>query len=1040
MKKSLIVIGLMAASVSAQADWYFRGTSNGWAATPMEQVSSSTYQSCQTFANGDSNGGPRFKIDRFGDWSENYPAQDVVVGANQSYNIVFDSSSHSLTVDAVASCEEGGFAKVFPSLYFRGTPNSWTTTPMELVADNTWQLTVTLDGQANQRFKLDVNGDWTHNYGDDGADGSLERTGADIFTSATGPYKLTVNDSSLSYTLVPDGETNLPPQAVIDPSGTITVAPGTEVTFSGADSSDADGVIAEYLWSTGETSDVISVTFDTVGTQTVSLTVTDDDGAKATATVTVEVQAENGWFFRGTPNSWGTTALQPLGDHIWQASISFDGQTNQRFKFDRFGDWSENYGDTNADGLLELGGGDIMTSVTGLYTVELNDSTMRYSLTPEICTDCPAPVDTLGAVYSAESTTFSIWSPDHSDVKVRVAGNLYPLSRVDNFNGYSDVYQTKVEGDLYLQEYSFLINGIEVRDPYGKMAKPGTGANAVNIVMDMAQTEPVGGWATRPALVEREDAVIYEVHVRDFTIDSSSGVSADKRGKYLGLVEAGTNYDGLATGIDHLKELGVTHVQLLPVYDFGTCDGLPDSDPCYNWGYDPRNYNVPEDRYSATPLDYENRAREFKTMVNEFHKAGIRVVMDVVYNHTYANEMFENISDSYYTDIDLSNTGNSINADVPMVSRMIQDSLEYWVDEYGIDGFRFDLIGIFSYQEVEKWGRHLNATFPDRNLLLYGEPWNGYATDPLEAQRVRYGTTRFMAEEHVGVFNGAYREALKGSNDGTATAYMFNNVAPADNGWAIYDGLRGSPYDPNDGRNGTWFRNYTADPEQSINYISAHDNFGLWDKVYLSLSSNVVQNESHQVLSLTPPADLSYPKRVVNFGMGMVLTSQGIPFLHAGDEFLRTKTSNEQMWNASAWNYGEHAGAHNSYNSPDSFNSIKWHNKADNAATFAYFKDLIALRRNHAGLRMNSNAEIAQYMSVSRPDSNAGQLVTAHITDPSDSHNLFVVYNSGNNQSVSLPAGSWTQVANATGASQQSGLSGTVTVEGTAVTVFSQSR
>src|SRR5690606_18177174 len=203
-------------------------------------------------------------------------------------------------------------------------------------------------------------------------------------------------------------------------------------------------------------------------------------------------------------------------------------------------------------------------------------------------------------------------------------------------------------------------------------------------------------------------------------------------------------------------------------------------------------------------------------------------------------EMFEKISSKYYTPTDLSGTGNSIDADQPMVSRLIQDSLDYWVDEYGIDGFRFDLIGVFSYAEVERWGHHLNTKYADRNLLLYGEPWNGYAGDPKEGQRVRYGTTRFMAEEHVGVFNGAFREAIKGNNDGTATAYMFNNTGAADSGWSIYDGLRGSPYNANDARNGTWFRNFAADPEQSINYISAHDNFGLWDKIYLSLATNVV--------------------------------------------------------------------------------------------------------------------------------------------------------------------------------------------------------
>lgn len=854
----LLLTGLSLVSSQVYADWYFRGTPNGWNADAMNQLDSNHYQTCQYFADGDSNGSPRFKLDRFGDWQQSIPVQDYVVSANQHYQIDFYADSQTINATQVSSCAAGNFSQ----LYFRGTANDWVATPMTQISANTWSVDVYFDGQSQQRFKFDVTGDWSQNYGDNNADGVLEVAGDDIYTSVTGNYRITVNNQSLAYTL----------QALDAPCGS--------------------------------------------------------------------------------------------------------GCTN-----------------------------------------------------------------TLGAEYQSDHTTFSIWSPDSSQVTVTVNGQDYPLSRVSDFNGYTNVYQTSVSGDLNLAEYTFKINGIPVRDPYGKMAKPGTGdQEAVNIVMDMSRTAPDGGWAERPQLLNREDAVIYEVHVRDFSISPTSGVSTAKQGKFMGLVEPGTRYNGAKTGLDHLVELGVTHVQLLPVFDYATCDGLPDSDPCYNWGYDPRNYNVPEDRYSQVATDYQARAKEFKTMVNEFHKAGIRVIMDVVYNHTYAKEMFEAISPSYYTETDLSGTGNSIDADVPMVSRMIQDSLTYWVEEYGIDGFRFDLIGIFSHAEVEKWGRYLNERFPERNLLLYGEPWNGYAYDAKEGERVRYGTTHQMVEEHVGVFNGAYREALKGSNDDTRTGYMFNNLAGSDNGWSIYDGLRGSAYDPNDSRNGTWFRNYAADPEQSINYISAHDNFGLWDKVYLSLASGVSQNSSHQILSLTPPADLGYAKRVVNFGAGMILTSQGIPFIHAGDEFLRTKTRDEQMDNADAWNYGDHGGTHNSYNAPDSFNSIKWQRKVDNAASFAYFRDLMALRKAHPGLRMTSNQDIASYMSVTRPDAFGGQLITGYIRYPSDTHNLFVVYNSGNNQSITLPAGNWTRVADASGAVSVGGLSGQTLVEGTAVTVFTQPR
>ncbi|MGY5451624.1 alpha-amylase family glycosyl hydrolase [Agarivorans sp. MS3-6] len=1023
MNKTTIFIGLMLATSSAQADWFYRGTSNGWETKALEVVSATEFKTCQTFGDND----PRFKIDRFGDWNEAYPTADVRVTANKSYDIRFFSDSKNITTTEVTSC--GDVEPPADSWFYRGTSNGWATTAMTST-DNVNFCTTQTFANNDPRFKIDHFGDWNEAY----------PTG-DFTVSGNASYDICFNSSSKAITATPvDAEDTQAPTVSANPAaGTYTEAQQISVSVSdNQDSAPAIYCTTDGSIPTAASAPCNEVSFSAtdVVTEGVDLSLKvfaiDASGNSSVSSFDYTIAQATGdtWYFRGTSNDWQTTLMASTGGDNYCTTQSF-GSNNPRFKIDHFGDWTENYPTA-----------DVSVEANSTYKICFNAASKAVTTEKEACvTDCGTSTETLGAVYSATETTFSIWSPEHSNVKVKVDGIEHNLQPVGDFAGYSQVYQTSVAGDLHLKPYTFSINGVQVRDPYGKMVQPGTGDyEAINIVMDMTRTDPVGGWATRPNLVEREDAIIYEVHVRDFTIDASSGVSAGNNGKFLGMVEAGTTFNGVKTGIDHLKELGVTHVQLLPVYDFATCDGLPDSNPCYNWGYDPRNFNVPEERYSSVPTDYEARAREFKTMVNEFHKAGIRVVMDVVYNHTFDDEMFENISGQYYTATDLSGTGNSINADVPMVSRMIQDSLEFWVEEYGIDGFRFDLIGIFSYQEVEKWGRHLNNKFADRKLLIYGEPWNGYATDPLEGQRVRYGTTHNMVDEHVGVFNGAFRESLKGSNDDTRTGYMFNNVAAAESGWAIYDGFKGSPYNPNDGRNSTWFRNYAADPEQSINYISAHDNFGLWDKVYLSTASNVQQDSSHQVISFNPPSDLGYAKRVVNFGMGMVLTSQGIPFIHAGDEFLRTKTNNQQINSPSAWNYGAHGGTHNTYNAPDSFNAIRWGNKADNAATFNYFKQLIALRRNHAGLRMNTTQEIDQYLTVSRPDQFGGQVITGHITDPSDSHNLFIVYNSGNNQTVSLPAGSWSKVADASGAVQSATVSGNAFVEGSAVTLFTQAQ
>ncbi|XOV81131.1 MAG: alpha-amylase family glycosyl hydrolase [Aestuariibacter sp.] len=833
MQKSTLLLALMVTSHIASADWYFRGTPNSWGTAAMTNEGNNIYSTCQTFASGDGGGGPRFKIDRFGDWSENYPTSDYTVSANTSYVIEFDAISHNITTNAVSDCNSGGYASQFSQLHFRGTPNGWSTTSMTLVDDFTWQTTINFDGQSNQRFKLDVSGDWSQNYGDNNADGTLEQSGADIYTSVTGDYLVTVNDQNLTYSLSP-----------------------------------------------------------------------------ATA-----------------------------------------------------------------------------------------------------CTsNCAVAVDMLGAEYSPTETTFSIWSPDHSDVKVSVDGQVHTLVKVPNFNGYTDIYQVTVAGDLHLSEYTFLINNIEVRDPYGKMIQP---QSQKNIVMDMSRLAPDGGWAARPAMLEREDAVIYEVHVRDFTIDSSSGTTPAKQGKYLGMVEPGTQYNGVNTGIEHLKELGVTHVQLLPVYDFATCDGLPDSNDCYNWGYDPRNYNIPEERYSQTPTDYENRVKEFKNMVNEFHKAGIRVIMDVVYNHTYGNEMFEDITNQYFYHQNLV-VGNTIDDGVPMVSRMIQDSLEYWASEYGIDGFRFDLVGVFSYDNFADWSRNLENQLPGRNILMYGEPWPGCfgCVDEREASRVRLGTIGRVHDAHVGIFNPKYREAIKGQNDNgdcnDGDCYAFNNNPDT---WRIEVGSRGAIRYVNDAQTviDTWDAMFAMDPEQSINYVSAHDNLTLRDKILEWATLNGVSHSS------------AYLKRIQNFANGVVLTSQGIPFLHGGVEMLRDKQ-----------------GVHNSYNAGDAINKYQWQWKVDNADIFNYYASVITMRNDHPGFRMNTWDEINNHVTSSRPRYG---VVVNHINAQANGDSwseILVIYNSADNYSYNLPSGTW-KVAMEGGLGYDPNgrsVSGNIIAEGTAVTVL----
>lgn len=811
--KRLLPLGLLLCSIPASADWYFRGSPNNWNTTQMLQVGPTIYETCQNFGSGTA----AFKIDRLADWSQSFPSANYTVANNSSYKISFDTVSNSIFVDPVDHC----FASNLASLHFRGTPNSWGALPMHLVADNTWELNVHFDGKSQQRYKFDTEGDWSSNFGDNGANGSLEASGADIYTS-----------------------------------------------------------------------------------------------------------------------------------------------------------------------------------IKGNYNVRVNDATMTYSVTKA--------VGSLGAVYDSAHTTFSIWSPDSSNVKVKLNGTTYSLSPTANFNNYDDIYQVTVPGNHHLKTYEFYINNKSVRDPYGKMVIPNTNTN---IVMDMTKTSLNGGWSATPELAEREDAIVYEVHVRDFTIDSSSGVTANKRGKFLGMVESGSTYQGVKTGIDHLKELGVTHVQLLPVYDFSTCSD-PADETCYNWGYDPRNYNIPEDRYSQTPYDYVNRVKEFKTMIDEFHKAGIRVVMDVVYNHTYGDEMFEDITGKYFYEQNLV-VGNTIDANQPMVRRMIQDSLEYWVREYNIDGFRFDLIGVFDYDDVAVWGRHINQMFPERNILMYGEPWLGCfgCNDYREQHRVRLGTIGRIQDSHVGVFNPKYREAIKGANDtggcNSGDCYAFNQGDT----WPITAGSRAAIRSTKNAEIviDSWDAMFAMDPEQSINYVSAHDNLSLRDKIIEWAHANGVAESS------------TYLRRIQQFSNGIVLTSQGISFLHGGVEIMRDKQ-----------------GAHNSYNLPDSINKYRWQWKVDNADIFNYYKDVIALRNAHPALRLNTWEEIQNHVTTSTPRYG---VVVNHIKGRPNNDSwseIIVIYNSSNNYNFSLPSGTWKVAMEKSDPTQGNGrnVSGSITAEGTAVTVL----
>ncbi|GJF31460.1 hypothetical protein KNE206_41600 [Kitasatospora sp. NE20-6] len=708
----------------------------------------------------------------------------------------------------------------------------------------------------------------------------------------------------------------------------------------------------------------------------------------------------------GCPGDWApdclTSTLEDAdadGTYTFTTTAIPAGTWNVKAALDHA--WTENYGQNGTAGganipfTVPANGATTTFSWNGTSHVLSIRSTTGSTPTPTPTGPPASTQTTLGALYTAASTTFRIWSPDSSDVKVTVGGTTYSMIPV-TLNGYTGVYQTVVGGDLKNQAYQFKIRGNDVRDPYAQMVNPGT---TQGVVIDSGAVQPTGGsWAPRPARANREDSVIYELDVRDFTIDPSSGVDAAKRGKFLGLVQGGTTHNGVKTGIDHLKELGVTDVQLMPSFDFNST--VP------NWGYDPLNHNVPEEQFSQATTP-EGRIREFKDMVNEFHKAGIRVIMDVVHNHTAGKNVFDGITGKYYNGTDLSGTGNSIDDGNPMVSRMIRDSLEHWVRDYSVDGFRFDLLGVHYAASVADWGSYLNATYPDRQLQIYGEPWSGGVSDPGEAQKVRYATVPTLASAHVGVFNGAYRDAIKGGTQDNVMNYM-NGAGDTS---AVIRGLRGSllATKNTNALSDPWNPAFAYDPEQSINYVSVHDDLSLWDKITYSGAGGGAVGRAGQI---------------DRFATGMVLTSQGTALITEGDEFLRTKVVG-----------GNYETAKNSYNAGDDVNAIHWGDKAANAATFKYYKDAIALRKSTPALRLTTWDAVNSQLSAQ----SSGSVITTRISSNASAptaYDTVVVYNPTNSDyNPSLPAGTWTKVLDTTGAVSTS----SATAGPLAVTVFKRS-
>ncbi|MFH5836196.1 type I pullulanase [Proteiniclasticum sp. C24MP] len=553
----------------------------------------------------------------------------------------------------------------------------------------------------------------------------------------------------------------------------------------------------------------------------------------------------------------------------------------------------------------------------------------------------------LGAIHETEKTTFRVWAPTATSVKLNLftAGNdVDAYETVKMVSLEKGVWEYVLSGDNHGVYYTYTATNLgmeqEAVDPYAKAV----GVNGRRaMVVDLDRTDPEG-WEEdeKPELKDFTDAILYELHVRDLSISEDSGI--EHKGKFLGLTEEGTTGpDGVSTGLSHLMDLGVTHLHLLPAFDFRSIDETKLEENNFNWGYDPQHFNVPEGSYSTDPYNGEVRIREFKEMVKTLHEKDIRVVMDVVYNHTGASgdSDFTKMVPGYYyrmnEDGSFSNgsgTGNETASERSMMRKYIVDSVVYWAREYGVDGFRFDLMALHDIDTMKAVRAALDEVDP--TILIYGEGWTGGDSPlPDKEKALKRNTWRM---DGVAAFSDDIRDGLKGhvftdedrgfinGAEGMEESIKFGIVASIDHPDVNYQEVKYSQ--------SFWAK----EPSQTITYVEAHDNLTLWDKLMISNSDA----EEEELIRM---------HRMAN---AVVLTSQGIPFLHAGSDFLRTKDGN-----------------HNSYNAPDEINKLVWERKSSYLDNVTYFEGLIDMRKAHPAFKMDTAREVRENLSfLEMPEKN----------------------------------------------------------------------
>ncbi len=594
----------------------------------------------------------------------------------------------------------------------------------------------------------------------------------------------------------------------------------------------------------------------------------------------------------------------------------------------------------------------------------------------------------LGAIYSKSSTTFRVWAPTSSDVKVKFfeSGDSEVYTKIINmkFRKSTGVWSATVKGDFKNTYYTYLIKrGKKVYETYDIYAKACAANGRRSMVVDLDSTNPKGWGEDKYVSVDNPtDAIIWEVQISDFSSSATSGVSRQNRGKYLAFTEKGTTLnaqaDAPATCVDYLKELGVNYVHINPFYDFGSIDETDTSnkDSNFNWGYDPMNYNVPEGSYSTDPTKGAKRIKECKKMIQALHKAGIGVIMDVVYNHTHEskNSAFNLTVPDYYYRINAdgswsngSGCGNDTASERKMFSKYMTDSVMYWAREYHIDGFRFDLMGLHDVGTMNKIRSQLDTLEGGEKLLMYGEAWNLNTTADSGTELANQNNMSKL-NTRIAAFDDTFRDGVKGSTNGADKGYIQSGEGTG----KVKTGIIAQA----DGTMG-----WAQCASQAVTYASCHDNLTLWDKLVLSEKGKDAKYDIRY-------NDLVEMNKLAG---ALTLTSQGTSFMLAGEEFCRTKNGDE-----------------NSYKSGVKLNQLDWNSLHKYGDVSDYYKGLIEVRKNISAFR-DPTAETAKNIKFVE---NAPEGVIAYTLKDEKFGTVAVAFNaSDSNQSVNFD-GSFVQLVN----------------------------